>query len=292
MQPPETGHTRTLRLALVAATLFVLLGVVAFASRSGFGHATGAAPTPAYVSWAMSLFLVLFVLMIPFAAWAYSVSAREWRTQNVHRKSMQARIVRSLGIFAIVLFIFAARAYLKKHHALPTIYAPWLHPGKGRGANATTHKPYNPEFEWPVLWATILVLAAGAALFWWKFRSLLAPSVVREEQSFADDVSATITDAIDDLEAEPDPRRAVIAAYARMETTLGRHGLQRRPSETPIEYLRRALLGLTSHAEPVTRLTGLFELAKFSRRPIGPEMKDDAISALRAIHDDLQAAPA
>ncbi len=46
------------------------------------------------------------------------------------------------------------------------------------------------------------------------------------EAGVADDLATTIGIAIDDLEAEPDARRAVIAAYARMEATLARHGLQ------------------------------------------------------------------
>ena len=75
------------------------------------------------------------------------------------------------------------------------------------------------------------------------------------EPTVSEDIAATIGDAIDDLEAEPDARRAVIAAYARMEAVLGRNGFQRVPSETAIEYLRRILLGLTSRADAVTRLT-------------------------------------
>jgi hypothetical protein len=77
-----------------------------------------------------------------------------------------------------------------------------------------------------------------------------------------------------------------------MENVLGRHGLRRRASETPIEYMRRVLLGLTSRSDAVARLTGLFEQAKFSLHDIDRSMKDDAIDALRAIRDDLQAAPA
>jgi hypothetical protein len=97
-----------------------------------------------------------------------------------------------------------------------------------------------------------------------------------------------MSSAIDDLEAEPDARRAVIAAYARMEGVLGRHGLRRRPSETSLEYLRRVLRDLTSRADAVTRLTSLFEQAKFSRHEIDSAMKQDAIGALREIRDDLQ----
>ncbi len=106
------------------------------------------------------------------------------------------------------------------------------------------------------------------------------------------DLASSIGDAIDDLEAEPDARRAVIAAYARMESVLARHGLRRRASETPVEYLRRILLGLTARADAVVRLTDLFELAKFSRHDITASMKGEAIGALLEIRDDLQAAAA
>jgi hypothetical protein len=112
------------------------------------------------------------------------------------------------------------------------------------------------------------------------------------EQTVAEDFAASIGDAIDDLENEPDARRAVIAAYARMENVLARNGLKRRPSETPVEYLRRILLGLTSRGDSVSRLTSLFEQAKFSRHEIDVSMKLDAIGALREIRDDLQEAHA
>jgi hypothetical protein len=74
-----------------------------------------------------------------------------------------------------------------------------------------------------------------------------------------------------------------------MEGVLGRHGLRRKPSETPLEYLQRILLGLTERADAVRRLTSLFEQAKFSRRAIDDSMKQDAISALREIRDDMEA---
>jgi hypothetical protein len=77
-----------------------------------------------------------------------------------------------------------------------------------------------------------------------------------------------------------------------MENVLARNGLKRRPSETPVEYLRRILLGLTSRGDSVSRLTSLFEQAKFSRHPIDSVMKQDAIGALREIRDDLQGAHA
>jgi Domain of unknown function (DUF4129) len=103
-------------------------------------------------------------------------------------------------------------------------------------------------------------------------------------------LSAALDESLDDLRAERDARRAVIAAYARMERTLGRHGLPRRPFEAPLEYLARVLHELRVRSGAVLALTELFERAKFSRHEIDAEMKDEAIGALIAVRDDLEAA--
>ena len=78
-----------------------------------------------------------------------------------------------------------------------------------------------------------------------------AQAIETGDPTIADDVAESISDAIDDLESEPDARRAVIAAYARMEGVFGRHGLRRQASETATEYLQRILLGLTTRVEAV-----------------------------------------
>ena len=67
MQPLEPTTGRNARLALVALALLALLAVVAFASRSGFGHSSNAQPTPGYVNYAFTAFLIVFVLVIPVA---------------------------------------------------------------------------------------------------------------------------------------------------------------------------------------------------------------------------------
>ena len=134
-------------------------------------------------------------------------------------------------------------------------------------------------------------MSTVVALFYGhRRRKRRSATAARRRPTVAEDLAASMADAIDDLEAEPDARRAVIAAYARMEGVLARHGLRRRPSETPLEYLRRILLGLTARADAVSRLTSLFEQAKFSRHEIDGAMKHDAIGALREIRDDLREA--
>jgi Domain of unknown function (DUF4129) len=102
-------------------------------------------------------------------------------------------------------------------------------------------------------------------------------------------LSTALEESVDDLRAEGDPRRAVIAAYARMERTLERHGLRRHAYEAPLEYLARVLRELRVRSSAVLALTELFERAKFSRHEIDGEMKEEAIGALIAVRDDLRA---
>jgi hypothetical protein len=75
-----------------------------------------------------------------------------------------------------------------------------------------------------------------------------------------------------------------------MERGLGRAGLARKPFEAPLEYLRRVLLDLQAGAQPVGRLTELFERAKFSRHDVGADAKDEAIECLLTISGDLRTA--
>jgi hypothetical protein len=98
-----------------------------------------------------------------------------------------------------------------------------------------------------------------------------------------------VKDSLDDLRAEPDPRRAVIAAYARMERGLGTLGTERIPSETPFEYLRRVLERVSVSDDAARTLTDLFQRAKFSPAPVDEAMKAEAVAALEAIQEEARA---
>ena len=295
MQPFSQGHGRSFRVASVLLALLVLLAVVAFASRTGFGHASNATPTPAYVNWATSVVLVLFFAMTPVAIWAYVRQTRERLEQTRHR-SFQMRVIRGLAFVFILGLIWPIRLYLARHiHVGQGLHNLFFgnngaagHHKRGKGGAAA----YSPTFQWPVLWAALaLLVAAVAGVLWWRRTHPALPLEART-RAMESDVAESIGDAIDDLESEPDARRAVIAAYARMERVFGRHGLRRQASETATEYLQRILLGLTTRVEAVGRLTGLFEQAKFSDHPIDGRMKQEAIDALRVIRDDLHVAEA
>src|SRR5207248_10873691 len=94
--------------------------------------------------------------------------------------------------------------------------------------------------EWltVVIVAAVLMLVAGVVL-----RALLRRRDHRGTplQQLARRLQEALEEGLEELEAEPDPRRAVIAAYARMELSLARVGLPRRSPETALEYLQRLL---------------------------------------------------
>jgi hypothetical protein len=97
-----------------------------------------------------------------------------------------------------------------------------------------------------------------------------------------------LDETLDDLRAEADPRRAIIAAYARLERVLAANGIARRASETSDEYLARVLSNLELDSGAVERLTALFERAKFSQHDVDTAMKEEAIGALEQARDELR----
>jgi len=239
----------------------------------------------------MSIFLVVFVVMIPVSIYLYGIQIREYRAKTEPRP-FPVRIARGLAWIGLLGVALLLHTYIR--HGVHFVFHPLGQPPTSTGHDGRPHNvAYKPTFQWSVLWAALVVLAGTAGWTWYRIRRFTPrPLFPAHDPTVAEDVAESISDAIDDLEAEPDARRAVIAAYARMEQTFDGHGFSRIASETPTEYLRRILLDLGSRAESVMRLTDLFELAKFSRHEIGSGMKHDAIAALRSIRDDLRGAPA
>jgi hypothetical protein len=100
-------------------------------------------------------------------------------------------------------------------------------------------------------------------------------------ESAEDALAVAAVESLDDLRAEGDVRRAIIACYARMEQALAVVGASRRPAEAPLEYLRRVLVSFAP--VPGSRLTELFERAAFSVEPMGVPEREGAIAALEAL---------
>lgn len=166
-----------------------------------------------------------------------------------------------------------------------------LFPGlQGPGGPGTLERRYEPEFTvWPVLLTLALCVAAFLAIVLERrARSNDATQPSPPLEALAD----VLDETLDDLRSERDPRRAVIAAYARMERALAAAGMPRAEPEAPEEYLARVVDGVDLSLGSAGRLTALFAWARFSMHDVRPEMKDEAIETLEGVRDELRAAAA
>lgn len=102
-------------------------------------------------------------------------------------------------------------------------------------------------------------------------------------------LESAVDDSVEDLRAEPDPRRAIVRCYARFERAAAASGVERKPWSTPMEFMREALRRLPLPRTAVPTLTRLFELARFSHHPLGPTERDLALTALDEIRSAMQA---
>jgi hypothetical protein len=137
----------------------------------------------------------------------------------------------------------------------------------------------------------LVALIVVAFLIWVLVLRLRARAVVAASEVQADDpLAAAIRAAMLDLSGEPDPRRAVIKAYASAERVLNAHGLPRQPAEAPLEYLDRVLRELGAQAGTVDRLTVLYENAAFSTHLVGEPMRAEALAAFDGLRRSLSAA--
>jgi cytochrome b561 len=155
--------------------------------------------------------------------------------------------------------------------------APTAAPGDLTGG--TSEDQRRPS-AWVIVGFAAGAAAAAAAL---AFAARRQAPIEEDREPLPDllrHVVGVVDDSISDIERDPDPRRAIIRAYTRMEAVLARGGIPRRPSETPLEYIDGALRTLAIPAGPARSLTDLFEIARFSDRPIDISMKRRAIDCL------------
>ena len=291
----ERGLSRPLKAALAALVLAGLLAIVALAARGGHPGGHGQLHQREVPAWVGNDLLTIIVIAYAVAAVAFVVAfilaSGEW-TPPTRRTWL-----RHLMTLGVLLAALALLGYRSVHHLRPnhgaTSQAQQQQQGRGRGRRSTLPKlpaARRPaEFDW-----ALAAGIGGALLLLGVF--LLArrrpDAEVEEEETVEEELVTVVSDTIDDLRREADARRAVIAAYARMEHVLGNHGHPRRPSEAPFEYLARILLTLQVRAAAVADLTELFERAKFSAHEIDQSMKERAIAALVSVRTDLQPAPA
>ena len=146
----------------------------------------------------------------------------------------------------------------------------------------------SPVFDWFIfgLVASIAVIVPLALIT--RRRLRVSDDAEQKVADVPESVARAVGESIDQIERDPDARRAIIRAYAQMEHAFDDAGLPRRPSEAPFEYLGRALQGVRVSPPAAGRLATLFERARFSRHVADAATKEDAIGALREIERQLE----
>ncbi|HET6749597.1 MAG TPA: DUF4129 domain-containing protein, partial [Actinomycetes bacterium] len=287
-------------------TAAALLAVVAMGSRRGpLGRGEGRPTYPADLVDTLLALLLVGGLAAGVLAVVALLPDQRLRTPRARRSGL----VTVLLPLALVLAVWLFREPLGLLGDLADGPPPTSIP-PDPAATAAPEAPRDDPGVVPVLVAGVAVLAMAGIVV----GQLLAERRRRgPPRTPAELLVELLDDTLDDVEREPDPRRAVIAAWARMERGLAAAGLPRRASEAPLEYAGRVLAtaagppghpfgvprtppgGPPDRTPPVRpasvrRLTDLFERAKFSQHTIDRAMRDEAVAALRAVRADLAAA--
>ena len=290
----DTGRrsASAVRVVLVALALAVLLAVVAYGA--GGGGSTEGQVAWRSAGWPVALVTVSLMSLVVAAAAAAAAVAAYWA-------------LGALGAVRFRHFVDGARFSKWQLLTLVAIAAAVaslpMEVGRTLGPAVGLSPPDRREGEAAgtaeTIWVLFLLAALLALLALIAYSQLVRRRRRSERRSeTAAALAVAVDEGLDELRGEHDARRAVIAAYARMERTLKGRGLPRSPAEAPLEYLARVLAQLNVPPAAIARLTDLFEYAKFSGHAVSPHMRDEAIAALEALaqalagdRDDKRAAP-
>jgi hypothetical protein len=145
------------------------------------------------------------------------------------------------------------------------------------------------------LCATSLALFLGT-LLWLALRDRLTvrktvPEVADAEELHRrtqDRVRAAVDEGLADLDvADADPRRAVIACWARLEAAAAAAGTERAPGDTSTELVERLLAEHAVTGPVLAGFAAVYRQARFATHVVDETMRAQAAAALRQVRDEL-----
>ena len=285
------GGRRTTSVVLPALVVLGLVAVVAIAATGSTPGGDGSTRPPSESLFDTIFTLGLIGVVLGGALLVYGLMQRKAIAQEM----ASGRYRRTSAVTFIVVFAaFTALTYWR--------LSEWSGPPQAEAEQELTlpgetqlptlppeaEASYEPGISWlPVAVVAGLLLAAVSAYVVAERRSRRGRG---SREGLGEGLVVVLDETLDDLRAEQDPRRAIIAAYARLERFLAANGVPRQAAETPDEYVPRVLHDLELEPRAVERLTALFKRAKFSQHDVDTAMKEEAIGALEAIRDELRLA--
>ena len=281
----ESSRVRLLAPALAVAAVALLLPVVGLASRAE--NAAGApllGDDPIRVAFDVLTYLLLMAagLGLLVIIWVLWPRPGEQPPPLPRRRRELLTAIAMASAVAIAIWLRArtlGRLPNLVQHATGTP-AGQLPTAVSRTARAA------PGPDWIAL-AIVAGLIMAAGVLAWR---LLRQSGQVRDRSALGSLQALLDDAIKDVLAEADPRRAVIAAWARAERLLAGERLPRRAAEAPFEFAARVEAELGIERVSLQRLAGLYEWARFSLNEVTPTMRQQALGELLQVRDGLRVA--
>jgi hypothetical protein len=255
----------------------------------------------------LSILLTLFALMIvTFASWIVWSAMREAQlrrgrgAENSERASRRAQLAAGIGALAALALIGVLLRFLGVAHHVSS--SGGARPGLPPSVKIPQGKTL--PFSWTAGGITAMIVVVGLALLFavprlwrtWRRRSAPdfaqlgereTPELVLSRHAPQGDLLAGVRVA--SPEDEPDPRRAVVAAWIAMTAAMAAIFTPRLDSEAPREYLERALEEAGVLPASAERLTDLFEEARFGGHKVGEMLRIDAIQALARVRGELAA---
>jgi hypothetical protein len=147
--------------------------------------------------------------------------------------------------------------------------------------------------------AAVLAMLARAWLLplltarsWVRRQALPEVRVAAAPAEAGTGVAAAVDAGLADLDdADLDPRRAVIACWARLEQAAAAAGTPRHVGDSPTDLVTRLLADHAVSEELLAGLADLYRQARYARHDVREDMRTRARAALRRLHAGL-AAPA
>lgn len=167
---------------------------------------------------------------------------------------------------------------------------------RDQGESGTGGVPPQPPTEmgstdkWALLAAVLLGAGLAIALAALRRRDALAEEALEDDEEPTEQSVLAGAVAAAELELDShgdDTRAAIIAAYLAMERQLVASGTARQASDTPTDFLLRAVATSQVSRGAATRLTELFREARFSTHAMATTARADAARALARVADDL-----
>lgn len=277
------------------ATVAVLLAVtvVGLRTRGAFSHtpdaaaagASGAVLATALVA-AEGIALVAFIVLL--------LAARPQRRPRDDSEperliipwwAKTAGVLLAFGLL-VTPFVVLLSLKVRKHTPAPPV-AHLTSPLTGsRPPNAAA-----PSSAWPLIAGMVIAIAVVLTLTWLTRRGRRpgGPGRPGRSQDRAGALAAALAAGSAALQANRDPRAAIIACYAAMEQGFAAAGSAPAAADTPTEVLARATAAGIVRSASAGALTGLFRRARYSAEPMTSADSVAAAAALVQLRADADA---